>query len=550
MIHLNVKTHYSLCSLSKAEDLIEKTKEFGNKSLGIADINTLGGCVDFFKECKEAQIKPILGYTGQEIFLAKNANDWKELIHSISEERTPQNVICILGAPLSKTYNDLISTFNTEVVSLEDFKTVIKSQMEKLKCSHYFLGIAPDYTDDNKLVNEILIDAGKELGIPTVPICDQYYTNQSDAQDHRVIVCYRSKRKMYDPDTEPEYRRFFESDNYFLNNWTNGGEEVAELCEEYNILSPPKLPHISNPKYSSDEEWVKDICRDGWRKKIAGKPNASEYEKRIKYEFEVFREANLFSYFLIVWDILKWVDEQGWMRGYGRGSAGGCLMSYLMDITKIDPIEYDLMFHRFYSDSRKGSLPDIDSDVEKGKRDLVLQYIIDKYGKDSVCQITTFGQFKGRSALTAVLSAYKACDVGTMKKMTSLFPEESKVKDQMEAVGEDSLILWTLKNIPDLLSQYCRVKEDETLEGDFAQYFATAIRIENTIKDTGKHASAIVILDGKISDICPMINDKSSDRKIAGFSMNDAESVSLVKLDLLGLSTLDRLMLVNEFLRI
>jgi DNA polymerase III alpha subunit len=197
--------------------------------------------------------------------------------------------------------------------------------------------------------------------------------------------------------------------------------------------------------------------------------------------------------------------------------------------------------------SGSSSLPDVDLDVPRSERGQVLSHLQDTYGRESVAQMVTFSELQGRSAITTVMRANSSCGFDEMKEITMLIPERAKVDDQMEAVGENSLIRWTLEYMPDRLGNYARLEDDKVV-GDYAEDFEQAIRLEGTRVDLGKHASAIIVYDGKISDVCPMINDKSSDEKITGFSMEDGEAVGLVKLDVLGLLSLDKLMLINELI--
>jgi DNA polymerase-3 subunit alpha len=191
------------------------------------------------------------------------------------------------------------------------------------------------------------------------------------------------------------------------------------------------------------------------------------------------------------------------------------------------------------------ALCDIDVDVPRKKRHLVIEYLINKYGKPSVCQMITYFELQGRSALNLVLRFTEARDASEAHKITELLPEKSKVEDQMVAVGEKSLIKWTLENLPNRLSQYARI-EDGKIVGDLAKEFEQAIRLEGTIVGSGKHASAVIVYDGTISDVCPMTRDKSSDELIGALDMGDSEQVGLVKLDVLGLATLDKLMIIKE----
>ena len=269
-------------------------------------------------------------------------------------------------------------------------------------------------------------------------------------------------------------------------------------------------------------------------------------------EFDVIENANLFGYFLIVQDIVNHVNSQGWLSGPGRGSAAGCLISYLVGITKIDPIEFDLLFERFYNSGRNTethvSLPDIDMDVPGNKRDDIITYLKDKYGKGNVSQMLTFGRLQGRSALKEVLRVNAACGFSEMNEITKAIPDEAAISDQLAEMDEEdrSIIRWSLINNPEDLRDYCFINDRGELDGDYAEFFDQAIRIEGTFKTQGKHAAGVVISAEPLHKVCPMVNQKSGGEKIAGLEMADLESLGHVKFDVLGINLLDKIMKIKE----
>ena len=213
-------------------------------------------------------------------------------------------------------------------------------------------------------------------------------------------------------------------------------------------------------------------------------------------------------------------------------------------------MEYGLIFERFYNAGRNTgghvSLPDIDIDVPATKRDETIDYIRSKYGNDRVGQMVTFGRLQGRSSLTEVLRINEACSYEEMKEITKSLPHEHEVSDQLAEMDEPSVIQWTLMNQPEALRDYCRLNDDGELEGNLANYFKQAMRIEGTFKSQGKHAAGVVISSHKLDDVCPMVRDKRSSDKIAGMEMNDLESMGHVKFDILGISLMDKLMGIRD----
>ncbi|NBP14759.1 hypothetical protein EBU95_10230 [bacterium] len=321
------------------------------------------------------------------------------------------------------------------------------------------------------------------------------------------------------------------------------------------------LPKFKCPNNLSEEDYLKELCRKGWKSllidkgKVFDEVNKQKYLDRFKEEFDVIKNANLFGYFLIVQDIIKHVHDSNWLSGPGRGSAAGCLISYLIGITQIDPIEFDLLFARFYNAGRNTddhiSLPDIDIDVPANHRDDVIKYLKDKYGNDRVSQMITFGRLQGRSAIKEVLRVNEACSFAEMNAITKVIPNEAEISDQLAEMDDDdrSIIRWALINNADELQDFCRINEDGSLDGDYAEYFEQAIKLEGTFKTQGKHAAGVVISKEQLHKVCPMVKQKGSSEKIAGLEMVDLEALGHVKFDVLGLTLLDKIMKIQNMVK-
>jgi DNA polymerase-3 subunit alpha len=225
-----------------------------------------------------------------------------------------------------------------------------------------------------------------------------------------------------------------------------------------------------------------------------------------------------------------------------------------MQITMIDPIEFNLLFERFYNDGRNTedhvSLPDIDMDVPTGKRDAIIQELKERYGAENVSQMCTFGRLQGRSAIKEVLRVNQACGFGEMNYITKYIPDEAAISDQLAMMDEEdrSIIRWALLNNADDLRDYCHIDDDGELRGDYSEYFQQAIDMEGTFKTQGKHAAGVVISAQPLHEVCPMVNQKSGGEKIAGLEMNDLEALGHVKFDVLGINLLDKLMYVKELI--
>jgi DNA polymerase III subunit alpha len=530
-------THYSLqYGFSKPNELAKKCKQNSYPACGIADYKTISGAVSFYKACIDNDIKPIIGcsFDGFALF-AKNHEGWLNLIEIVSTIDTDGNEDRGIMVRLARKGN-LICIANSEALS-------------------------PITGDDFYQWSDAFLKT--------------FYSDKSQADLHRIVLCGKLKTTLHKVKKngveQDDLSVFFDSSDFYLKDKLESAklviddprmdefDEILNKVENFNILSKPILPKFDIPSdYKSEGDYLRHLARQGWmtllNDKIKSELDRKTYGDRFNKEFAVIEKANLFGYFLIVWDILNWCREQGWMVGPGRGSAAGCLISYLVGITEIDPIEFNLLFERFYNEGRNTedhiSLPDVDMDVPGNKRDEIIARLKEKYGSNNVSQMLTFGRLQGRSAMKEVLRVNDACGFAEMNEITKYIPDEAAISDQLSQMDEEdrSIIRWTLQNRADDLMDYCHIDDEGRLQGDFAEYFQQAIDIEGTFKTQGKHAAGVVISSAPLYKVCPMVNQKSGGEKIAGLEMNDLEALGHVKFDLLGLNLLDKLMYIEELL--
>ena len=335
---------------------------------------------------------------------------------------------------------------------------------------------------------------------------------------------------------------------------------IDSMGENYLMIKEPSIPNFDCPNKLSQILYLRQLCREGWNKKFSDINSKTEqykiYTERIAYELNVIDKSGLSGYFLIVQDYCNWAKSKNWLVGPGRGSGAGCMISYLLGITDVDPIKHELVFERFYNAGRntsgRVSLPDIDCDFPITKRDLVVEYIRSKYGDGHVSQMITFSRMQGRGSLKDVLRAH-GFSFEESNRITKYIPDESEISEQLQEMrdedGDSSIIRWALENIPDRLSEYCKIDESGEVTGKLAKEFMQAIRLEGTKRSQGKHAAGIIISDLQLGQICPMIFDKKSKQSIAGLEMSDLESIGLVKFDILGVAVLDKIMGCINFLK-
>lgn len=612
---LHTHSHYSLLDgISKPQQIAQRCASVGIKSCALTDHGTISGCVQFFQALRSQNIKPILGcelYISHDdstvktkensslshfLVLAKNLKGWRNLISIVSESNKEENfyhkprisidkladfldgnLIGFCGH-LGSLLPDLLQNNNGTIDKVGiDFVAKMK---EIFGQDNFFLEsqlMDHIHNPAQKELTEFIRNLGQKTQTKVICTPDAHYCTKDDAIDQRILLCNNLKTTLVDinkkllANQDVPLSCFFQSDNYHIlspdemfNLHTEEEIEntlyVDSLCEEYNILSKPSLPKFQCPNNAEPDEYLRQLCRDGWREKIVDKIPESEhdtYVNRIKFELEVLQGAGLSSYFLIVQDIVRYVKSNAWLPGPGRGSAAGCLVSYLIGITDINPIKYDLLFERFYNEGRNTadhiSMPDIDVDVPITKREYIIDYIKNKYGTDKVSQMITFNTMKGRGALKEVLRVYGNISFDEMNKITKNIPDEAKIADELqemkEDTGEASIIRWALENNVDKLKEWCYISNDNTLEGPLAKRFEQAIRLEGTKSNQSKHAAGVVISSENLSSVCPMVYDTKNKQAIAGMEMQDLESLGLIKFDILGVAMLDKIMTISDILQ-
>ena len=609
---LHIHSHFSLLQgLAKPAQIAQRCSGLGISSCALTDNGTISGAVQFYQKMTAAKIKPILGcqlYIAHNdskiktkenvqlsnfIVLAKNYQGWKNLIKIVSASNDQDrfynkprisineladyldgNLIGYCGH-LGSYLSDLIK--NKDATESKNIAVNFVSKMKEIFGQNNFFLESQLMDQENIVEQKDLTDFMRNLGAVTntkvIGTPDAHYCRKEDSVDQRILLCNNLKmtlasvNKKILNNEEIAFGSFFKSENYHIlspeemsaihtQEEIENTNYVDSLCEEYSILNRPMLPEFKCPKGYNPDEYLRELCRTGWRDKIANvipKEKHQEYVDRVKNELEVLQGAGLSSYFLIVQDIVNFVRKNNWLPGNGRGSAAGCLVSYLIGITGIDPIKYDLLFERFFNAARSDAMPDIDVDVPINKRENIIQYIKDTYGHDKVSQMITFNTMKGRGALKEVLRVYDNVSFEEMNRITKHIPDEAKIADELqemrEETGESSIIRWALENNVDKLKDWCYINDDGSFSGPMSKRFEQAIRLEGTKSNQSKHAAGVAISSQSLSEVCPMIYDSKNDQKIAGMEMQDLESLGVIKLDVLGIALLDKVMNISDILR-
>ena len=585
------------------------------KSMRASGLKPILGCELYI--CKEdASVKgKENGSLNHLVVLAKNKVGWSELIKITSESNRPENfyrkprlsldqiksmnpkdIIAFsghLGSDLSETIFGENAKLAFSAKTYKDAKRLVDPQwadktIEMAKKYEGIFGsgnfyieiqlIDSEVSPAQKVVAEGLRYVSKKINIPCVATPDAHYPRREDAYDQRILLCNLLETTL--PSVEQRLAKqedvslatFFRSDKYYIPSYEEMKEmhtdeelsntiKISEMCEDYEILGPPILPPYKCE--TEPDEYLRHCCREGWKNKIQNsipQEKHAAYAERVQHELNVLQGAGLSSYFLIVADIINYIRENNWLPGPGRGSAAGCLVSYLLGITSIDPIKYGLIFERFYNAGRNSadhvSMPDIDMDVPVSKRDTkrdeIIEYIKMKHGEDRVGQMITYQTMMGRSAIKDVLRASGGISFEEMNKITQNIPDKAEIADDLEEMkkeaGKSSIIRWALENRADSLKEWCYIDDEGAFQGPLARKFEQAIRLEGTKRAQSKHAAGIVISPQPLTEICPMVLDTKNRQLVGGLEMQDMEDIGMIKFDVLGVAMLDKIMGIEEIL--
>lgn len=598
---LHVHSHYSILDgIEKPSSIISECIAKGYDACGLSDHGSVSGTIDFLSEAKKKNIKPVLGcelYISNQdasiqnvenrklshlVVFAKNDSGYRNLTKIVTEsnklfyyrpridlERLKQyseNIIVINGHPGSQLAVTLQNQgYNQAFKQAEWYKSIFGE--------NFFIEISlVDGSETSRELAKQLRSISNSLQIKKVASCDAHYANKSRVDDQRVLLCSSlqttMKRVKDSLGTEEEFglSGFFECNNFdiptkeFISELHKGYDDeiensklITDMVEDYNILQNPTTPKFDCKKIT-ESEYLTQLCRDGWvrRKMNEREETKQSYVDRVKRELNVIQNAKLDGYFLIVQDYVNWAKQQGYLVGPGRGSGAGSLVSYLLGITEINPIPHNLLFERFYNSGRNTkdhiSMPDIDVDFPQCSVKNIRSYITEKYGKDNVGSICTFGTLQGRAALKEVIRIHGSCDNTLANEICKKLPDKTDILEELEDSDDGSMIRYTLEYEPKLLQEWCRIDDKGNFVGSMAKIFQQAVRLEGTIKSMGKHAAGVVIANEPISDKCPLVRAKDG-TLMTGFDMKSVEKVGYIKFDILTTEVLDVLQECNEMIK-
>jgi DNA polymerase-3 subunit alpha len=543
-VHLQVKSAYSLLSsAAKLDKLVSKAKSLQFKALALTDFQVMYGTVAFFKLCKKYDIKPIIGLTinvidddgdglaSPIVLLAENNSGYQNLlkISSAIQTKSPEGI----PERWLRSYSKGLIAITTGQDGLIEKSLLDGNRLKAIELSKkyesifgrnsFYYGIQNDLTkQDGHLINEMLL-LGEELKIPVVATNNVAYLEKEDYFAYQCLQAIKNGDKLSDDhiDLHTPKENYLKSPMEMVplfDQYPDALENtlrIAERCQVDLELGVTHLPKFPTPNQESANEYLEHLCLRGLYERF--KEPDEIYKDRLAYELSVITRMNFSDYFLIVWDFMKYAHENGILTGPGRGSAAGSLVSYVLKITDVDPIKHRLLFERFLNPERI-TMPDIDIDFPDSKRDDVINYVANKYGKIHVAQIITFGTLAAKAAIRDVGRV-----MGASPKETDILSKQIPVRPGImlrDAIHESP----ALKKAIDENSLYKKIVE-------------TAMKIEGLPRHASTHAAGVVLSDQPLTNIVP-IQEGQQDVFLTQFSMDYLEDLGLLKMDFLGLRNL------------
>ena len=545
--HLRVSSEYSIFKgLLSVEKLVEKAKSFGMPAIALTDHSNMFGLVKFFKKCEKEGIKPISGSTlniarssearpYEFLCLAKNIDGHKNLMHGLSKASRNQSK-SILYDDFLNICNDIFvitGSENSEIFSLilNDKENEAVELIEKYKAdfkNNFVIEIQNTGKESHKIFMASILPIASRLSIPVIATNDVLFGDREDFEIHETKVCINSGKTLNDPNREKIYseEQYFKSQDEMqdlFGDFPDVLSNTLEIAKQCNLSIEPDgyfLPEYPVPDGQDFDTHLKSLVEESLDNLIAKFDNdkVEEYKARVKYELDQIKTMGFSSYFLIVYDFIKWSKNNDVPVGPGRGSGAGSLVAFCLGITALDPIKHGLLFERFLNPERI-SMPDFDIDFCMEKRDKVIEYVSSKYGKDAVSQIVTFGTMAARGVVRDVTRALgKPYSLGD--RISKMIPFEIGMTLE-KAISRQPVLKQAIKD------------DDEVQE-----IMNLSFKLEGGIRNIGKHAGGVVIAPGSLSDFSPIYFDSDTSSVLTQFDKDDVEKIGLVKFDFLGLRTL------------
>ena len=557
--HLHLHTGYSLLDgSSKIPELVRRVKELGMDACAITDHGVMYGVIEFYKACKAEGIKPIIGC---EVYVApgsrfekgkeKSAERYNHLILLAENDTGHKNLMKLVSRGFTEGFYykprvdyELLSEYHEGIIASSaclagivptklrngDYEGAKEEAMRLQQIfgeNNFFLELQDHGLSEQKFVNQGLMRISSETGIPLVATNDCHYLYKEDAEAHDVLICIQTQKNVYDENRmKYEGGQFYvkspeemEEIFHYIPEAIHNTEEIARRCNVEIEFGKYHLPQYPVPEGYTSLSYLNKLCEDGFKKRYEGVDADTEasLRERLKYETDTITSMGFVDYFLIVWDYINFAKENHIAVGPGRGSAAGSIVAYCLGITGVDPIRYNLLFERFLNPERV-TMPDIDVDFCVLRRQEVIDYVTEKYGREKVVQIVTFGTMAAKMVIRDVGRAldlpYSFCD-----KVAKMIPNELKMNI------EKALLI-----NPDLKRLY---DEDEEAK----KLIDLSRRLEGLPRHTSIHAAGVVISKREVDRYVP-VSTSSDGAVTTQYTMETIEQLGLLKMDFLGLRNL------------
>ena len=553
-VHLHVHSEYSLLDgANRIKDLPVRAKELGMKAIALTDHGVMFGAVNFFKECKKNDIKPIIGcevYVAPRSRFSKESNldsEYSHLILLVKNKTGYQNLIKLVSLSFTEGFYykpridlEILEKYSEGLICLSAClagsinQAILRDDIEKAKeialwhkrvfKDDYYLEVQNNGLRKQVLVNQKLVELSKELDIPLVATNDAHYLKKEDSYNHEVLLCIQTGKKMNDEDrmrfeTEEFYIKSPEEMANYFSNIPEAIENTVKIAEKCNFefeFGVTKLPNYDVPEeFKTHQEYFRKLCYDGMKKRYGENPDKSIMD-RLEYEISVIEKMGYVDYYLIVWDYINYAKTVGIPVGPGRGSGAGSIAAYAIGITDIDPIKYTLLFERFLNPERV-SMPDFDVDFCYERRQEVIDYVNRKYGEDHVSQIITFGTMSARSVIRDVA---RVLDVpySEADRIAKMIPMELHI---------------TIKKA---LEENRELNELYESDEEVKKLIDISMGLEGLPRNASMHACGIVITKDPVDTYVPLYTNEGT--AMAQYTMTLLEELGLLKMDFLGLRTL------------
>ena len=581
-VHLRTHSEYSVVDgMLRIDAAASAARNDGQVALALTDLNNLFGAVQFYQACRAQGVKPVIGVDlwmepegsdkqpSRLLLLVQNMQGWLNLCELLARGWTrnaQRTQAWIKWSWLDELNEGLIALSGADggVIGMALLAgdapraQALAQRLAKGFAGRFYIELQRAGLASNEAHVRRAVALAAALQLPVVATHPVQFLEAEDYEAHEARVCIAEGETL----ANPRRIKRFSADQYFksrqqmqalfadLPSALANSLLIAQRCNLQLTLGKPQLPNFPIPDGMGLEDYFRKVSVEGLEQRLAARyPDAAErdrqrprYAQRLEFEIVTILKMGFPGYFLIVSDFIKWAIANGCPVGPGRGSGAGSLVAYSLFITGLDPLQYNLLFERFLNPERV-SMPDFDIDFCQANRERVIDYVKDKYGRDAVSQIVTFGTMAAKAALRDV-GRVLGMGYGHVDSIAKLIPAPPGKQVTLQRVPDkpDPGLIYARKEAPEL-------EQREAAEEEVAELLSLAMRVEGLVRNVGMHAGGVLIAPGKITDFCPLYQQPGSASAVSQFAKDDVEAIGLVKFDFLGLATLTILELAKDFIR-